>query len=347
VGAGVDGLVSHQLNEVYWDQGDFAINSMRARQMFDFTDRTGTVMFDVDAKVNPLNLGHGWWVEFWITDDTAPMPYHEAPGVLSYPKNGVGFNFQGLNSCTQGRNATQISRVFVTKDYAILHDIPGWELTFDSDDARCFKVQDGKLNRFKILINKDKAEVWVSDAGDVNSLHRIATAPILDLPFTRGYIHLQHSQYNAHKDGAVTPTQTYRWDNIGFDGPSYAVPKAYPFADNNGPDIDGVGGVAYGYRTGQSWTLQTDGVDLSGATKATLDFTIQAVIGESFNYSFNGGPTHAFVIPSYQADNRDGLRGFSLEVPLAELRSGTNSVTFEIVGTYAFDQVANLELSLQ
>jgi len=71
-GTGVDGLTSRQLNEVYDDQGDFALNSLRARQLFDFTDRTGTVVFDVDAKVNPLNVGHGWWVELWITDDTAP-----------------------------------------------------------------------------------------------------------------------------------------------------------------------------------------------------------------------------------------------------------------------------------
>src|SRR4051812_28225990 len=58
-GTGVDGLTSHQLNEVYDDQEDFAFNSMMIRQLFDFTDRTGTIMVDVDAKVNPLNLGHG------------------------------------------------------------------------------------------------------------------------------------------------------------------------------------------------------------------------------------------------------------------------------------------------
>src|SRR5262249_5676593 len=150
-GVGVDGTVSHQLNEVYDDQGDFAFNSMRIRQLFDFTDRAGTLVFDVDAKINPYNAGHGWWIEVFITDDAGPMPYHEAPGVLAFPKNGLGFAFQGLNNCPQGRTANQISRVFVFKDHQILHDYPGWDLTFDSDAARCFKTADQKLNRFKLL----------------------------------------------------------------------------------------------------------------------------------------------------------------------------------------------------
>ena len=349
-GAGVDGTMSHQLNEVYDDQGDFAINSFRSRQLFDFTDRTGTVVFDVDAKVNPLNLGHGWWVEFWITDDPAPMPYHEAPGVLSYPRNGVGINFQGLNSCPQGRSATQISRVFVTKNYEILHDYMGWTLQLDSDTARCITIADQKLNRFKIMISKDQAEIWASDAGDTN-LHRIATAPMLDLPFTRGYIHLQHSQYNGLKDGPVTPVQTYRWDNIGFDGPTYAIPRAYEFPDNNLPDIDGAGGRVYGYpMNDKDWTtLQLDGVDLSGAAKATLSMTAQVILGDTIEYNFNGGPPHSYTITAPKSDGRDGLRGLTIDVPLAELKSGANTFTFKIAAPqkYGAEAIGNLELTLE
>src|SRR5205085_1679177 len=50
-GIGVDGTTSRQLNEVFDDQGDFAYNSMRIRQPFDFTNRTGKIVWDVDAKV--------------------------------------------------------------------------------------------------------------------------------------------------------------------------------------------------------------------------------------------------------------------------------------------------------
>ena len=347
-GVGADGLTSKQLNEVYDDQTDFAFNSMRIRQLFDFTNRTGTITFDVDAKINQYNLGHGWWVEVWITEDPSPMPYHEAPGIVPYPRNGVGINFQGLNSCNQGREATEVSRVFVTKNYTILHDYPGWELTHDSDDARCFTTQDTKLNRFKILVTKDQLEIWASNFDDGTNLHRLAVAPILDLPFTRGYVHFQHSQYNARKDGNVTGVQTYRWDNIGFDGPVYAAPRAYEVDDNNLPDIDGVGGREYGYLlTDTDYNVvPVKGVDLSGATSATLALNLLADSGSTFIYRFNGGNPHMFTVPDFA---RQGLRTFSFDVPLAELVSGDNTAEFK-VGSPALEQeqyVGNVDLSIQ
>jgi hypothetical protein len=361
-GIGIDGLTSRQLNEVYDDQGDFAINAMRARQLFDFTDRTGTIVFDVDAKINECNQGHGWWIELWVTEDPAPIPYHEAPGVLSYPRNGVGFNFQGLNSCPQGRGATQVSRVFVAKDYAILHDFPGWELTFDSDQARCFKVADQKLNHVKVLLSKDQAEIWASDYDDAQHPHRIAVAKNLDLPFTRGYVHLEHSAYNARKDYAppcttnddVTGVQTYRWDNIGFDGPSYALPRAYEVDDNDEPDIDGVGGRLYGYYlTDHSWvTLHVRGLDLSGATSASMDFSFLGDQGRVLEYRFNGGATHEFTIPALfdtGGTPREGTRTFSNQVPLAELTNGDNTIEVMMSAPQKNKEeyIANVELTVQ
>lgn len=345
-GVGADGLTSKQLNEVYDDQEDFAFNSMRIRQLFDFTNRTGTITFDVDAKVNPYNLGHGWWVELWITEDPSPMPYHEAPGIVPYPRNGVGINFQGLNNCNQGRESTEVSRVFVTKDYKIIHDYPGWELTHDSDDARCFKTQDQKLNRFKILLTKDTAEIWASDFDDATHPHHIATAPILDLSFSRGYVHLQHSQYNARKDGNVTGIQTYRWDNVGFDGPSYALPRAYEAPDQALPDLDGAGGHMYGYQLTESFTSITlSGVDLTGATSASFDFNVLANSGRGFLYRFNGGPTHTFVIPDFA---RDGVRSFSVDQPVSELVSGDNTLEVSMATgqTDKEEYAGNMELTV-
>jgi len=346
-GVGVDGLTSMQLNEVYDDQEDFAFNSMRIRQMFDFTDRTGTVTFDVDAKVNPFNYGHGWWVEFWITEDPSPMPYHEAPGIVPYPRNGLGINLQGLNTCTQGREATEVARVFVSKDYKILHDYPGWGLEHDSDQARCFKTQDQKLNRIKILVNKDKVEVWASDFDDPMNPHRIAVAPTLDLPFTRGYVHLQHSAYNARKDGNVTGVQTYRWDNIGFDGPSFAVPRAYPVVDNTLPDIDERGGHMYGYRLNNTsfTSVALKGVDLKDASSATFDLNTLIDSGLSLLYRFNGGPTHTFTVPKF---DREGLRSFSLPQPISELVSGDNTLELKTSAAQGDGEqyVGNMELSV-
>ena len=92
---------------IFDDQGDFAFNGMRIRQLFDFTDRTGTIVFDVDAKVNPDRRVRCWWVELFITDDPAPMPYHEAPGVIAFPKNGIGFCLPGLRSAQRQHRLEQ------------------------------------------------------------------------------------------------------------------------------------------------------------------------------------------------------------------------------------------------
>ena len=350
-GVGVDGQMSGQLNEVFDDQGDFAFNSMRVRQMFDFTDRTGTIVFDVDAKINPLNVGHGWWIELFITDDAAPMPYHEAPGVLAYPRNGLGFAMQGFSDCPQNETLwnNEVNRVFVTKDYEIIHDYPAWELQHDDYEGRCFKTADRQLNRFKFLINKNRAEIWVTDSDTPTVSRRVAQIEPLDLNFTRGYIHLQHAHYNARKDGGVTGVQTYRWDNVGFDGPTYALPRSYEVEDNNGTDIDGLGGRFYGYQlTDQEFTsVQLKGVDLSGATQATFDFTILSNTGRALEYRFNGGPTHSYMIPTYGM--RDGLRGFSLPIPLEELVDGDNTleVKMAVPQTYPFEYVANMEITVE
>lgn len=357
-GTGVDGLTSSQLNEVYDDQHDFAINSNRIRQLFDFTDRTGTIQFDVDAKVNPCNLGHGWWVELWVTAEPAPIPYHEAPGVLSYPKNGLAIMFQGLNTCPQGRSATEVNGIFVSKNFDIIHDVPGWELMHDSDQARCFKTQDQKMNRIKVLLNKDQAEIWASDYDDPKNLHRIAIAPHLDLPFTRGYVHLQHSQYNGRKDlcddgGEPTGTQTYRWDNVAFDGPVYANPRAYGVDDNTQPDIDETGGHMYGwYLSDTEWlTLKVKDVDVKDAKSASLDYSFLGHGGETLRYRFNGGPTHEYVIPvglDRAGGPREGLRAFSNDFPVADLVAGENTIEFMLIGKSEKEEmVGNVEITVQ
>jgi hypothetical protein len=343
-GTGVDGKSSLQLHEVYDDQGDFAFNSLRIRQPFDFTGRTGTIVFDVDAKVNPFAEGHGWWIELFVTEDPAPMPYHEAPGVLSFPRNGIGFAFMGCDG--RMKNANAVTRVFVTKNHRILHDLPGWDLPVDE----CFEARDARMNRLKFLISKDTAEVFASDASNPQKLKRIARATDLGLPFSRGYVHIQHSQYNAHKDGDVTPAQTYRWDNVGFDGPVLPRPRAYEFPDNTAPDIDGDGGVHYGYYlTDKGFQkLSVEGVDLAGATRARLNLSFFAAPGRVLEYRFNGKAVRRYKVPAYD-DGEHQLQAVSTDVPLVDLVPGTNLLELKVSApqTYVHEAVANLDLTLE
>jgi hypothetical protein len=258
-----------QLNEVIGPEG-LPINSFMARQLFDFTGRTGTIVFDVDAKRNDGWDGHGWWLEMWLTEDPEPIPYHGAPTVGSYPRNGIGFQIApDLNAFDDlGRNA--VTRFVLVKNHRIIRDGFFDEIAVDDfgEESGSFRVKDTRPNKFKVKISKDDIEVLVSDHDAPGQLRFKARSRGLDLPFTTGYVHFQHVHYNpsktpncdctddtgedcgltacwadpppegpeaccwANPDGIfASAAQAYRWDNIGFDGPAYPAPRGHDADD--------------------------------------------------------------------------------------------------------------------
>ena len=217
---GVDGkgVASKQLHEVLQDGGDnIYVNSMMTRQPFDFAGRTGTIVWDVDAKIFPRNDGHGWWTEMWISEDPGPLPYQQNfPSVDSVARNSFGLVFQGTNGfegCDKakmmnGVTAAVVSNNYNTRDLISATDM--WKAPYG-----CFKIADSKLNHFELHINTDTAELYASDAGVPSSLRLVFRATGLNLNFTRGYVSFQHTHYNARKSPAgynqpgTTPSQTF------------------------------------------------------------------------------------------------------------------------------------------
>jgi hypothetical protein len=358
-GSGVDGERSAQFHEVLDDEGDFGFNSMRIRQPFDFTDRVGRIVWDVDAKVNPVNQGHGWWIELWLTEDPQPMPYHTAPTVAGYPRNGVGFTFQFGGDCPETTThwENSLEGVTVVRDQHILHSIPFWEME-NHDDVRCFDVADGKLNHLEMRITKDRAELWASDAEAPDTFKLRSAVSGLDLPFTRGYVHFQHAAYNASKDYVEIPgnedgrhptrVQSFRWDNIGFDGPTYPRPRAYDVADNT--EIAAYGRVltAYTLPNGASHMFTLPGVSLADAVTASFNFDVFAAEGQVLEYRFNGGTWRSRQLGSDPSVNGDGMRGFTAPVELADLVEGDNTVEvrFGANNYLENDRIGNIDLTI-
>ena len=360
-GTGIDGKPSNQLQEVMNDQGDFSYTSMRILQPFDFTNRTGRLVMDVDAKVNPLNLGHGWWVEVWITEDPAPMPYHGAPTVAAYPRAGVGMAFQFGGDCPEpggpkSGNYTgsdwqnSLGGITVTKDFEILHSIPFWEFN-EAPSGRCFNVADTKMNHLEFLINKDKLEFWASDYEKPGSFRLLATVNNLDLPFSKGYVHLQHAAYNAPKDGNVTDAQTFRWDNIGFDGPTYPTPRTYVAPDNNQLVAYNKTRTGYMLGGGETQTLVIPNVNLTKAVAATLNFNTFGHHGQRVEYSINGTWHTYTIVSAGGAQGGTGLRTHSTPVALTELANGDNTVAIRINSADLANQnqemVGNVDITLE
>lgn len=366
-GVGVDGKLSGQLQEVFDDQHDFAYQGMRIRQLFDFTDRTGTIVFDVDAKQNPYNQGHGWWIEMWITEDPAPLPYHEAPGgVFAFPRKGIGIQFtrQGheLEIPEDGSYWLNTpARILSVNNHKVLHDMQHFAFAEIGDDIN-FRSYDAKMNHIEIKISQSRMEIWVSDVDDpLNTRFRAAVTDI-DLDFSKGYVHFEHAHYNAGKDGlpgcgdgvpntCPSSSQTYRWDNLGFDGPVYPMPRAYDFADNDKLINEAEDIHLLGFRFTDSentHTMSVEDVDLTDAISATLNFNIFTDWGRPLEWSFNGGPTHTFEVPENQESyGTFGLRSFSVEVPVEELKAGKNTLQVHMPAPYTVSEaIGNLDLTL-
>ncbi|MCA9619834.1 MAG: hypothetical protein KC731_12495 [Myxococcales bacterium] len=337
-GADSRGATSQQLNETFHDTGDFAVNSMMIRQPFDFADRDyGTISLDVDAKFKRENDGHGWWVEVWVTDEPVPLPYHAAPSVSSTPHAGIGFAFMGTN-CDKSSGMNSLTQIFVARDHEVLHEWTGFDL-----NAECFQTQDEVLNHLEIRLSQDKAEVWVSDAGEPDSFRKVAEKTGLDLAFTRGFVHLQHSHYNAIKGGPDgMSTQTFRWDNVGFDGPLLPRVRAYDVAD----PVTVQGDMAYfGFPLGTSPESHSfQGVDLAGASRAFLDVTAFNPDGIAIEYRVNGGGWHSYEDPTGFTEWQ--IRSYSIGLDLAELKQGDNTVEIRGGQDDGYRQIGNIDLSV-
>jgi len=343
-GVGVDGTVSGQLNETFDDQGATGVNALRIRQPFDFAGRIGKVAWDVDAKINPLNSGQGWWMAVWLSSEPTPLASDGRDAITSYPQHGVGFTFAFGADCPEDVNDWQnaLEGVVVTDDYQVTSARPFWEL--DQADARCFKVADAHMNHFELRLSEDEAELWASDIDDPATLSLRTKTSGLGLSFSRGYVQLQHWASNA-ASGGVTPTQTFRWDNVGFDGPVLPTPRAYEVPDPGTPGQSGAVRIGYLLAEGPfSFTLP--GVDLSNATSASFNFVLDGGPGDELAYALNGNPPHTFVYPGTDG-SPGGIHGFSAEVPLSELVPGDNVLSVSLPTALVAQGIGSLDLTLE
>jgi hypothetical protein len=363
-----------QFSDVMFGDG-LPINSFMIRQPFDFTDRTGALVFEVDAKRNDGFDGHGWWLELWITDQPTPIPYHEAPTVQSIPRNGVGIQIAPFNDAfdadPQLNQLNGVNGLVVARDGVLVRDTP-----FGGIEGPAFRVRDEHLNRFRVELSRDHIEIWATHWDEPETALPSLRVDGIDLNFTVGYVHFQHVHYNPPKTAncpcdavdimacnagcecegrcskypqsfAASITQVYRWDNIGFDGPVYPTPRAYvvpppfePFTfEDNGVTLEGVG--LYHQPSGASVVLEVPDVDPSGALGASFHFTSYDGWLEGLRVRFNGGVWHD--APTLPLNGLDGgtLHTYSVDVPLDELVPGTNSVEIETE-----DPVGNVDLTL-
>lgn len=341
---------------------NYALLSMRPRQPFDFSKRTGTIVYNVDA-VTQGDLS--WWTSLYVTDqpDTAAANARQVMGML--PRNGIGVNFD--NTCsTNGLTKSGVGDVFAYNNYV--------ETRYsNTNNPICIATQRGALNHIEVRLSQTNIEVWGSDASTDGgrtfpNLRSIFASPI-SLSFTRGYVHFQQAERAPVKyaSNGISPGYANNyWSNIGFDGPvvpgevGYSVPDALTVNPTNGALNVGYGLLSnpfsmYGCCSGNAQVpvaaLNVDNVNITAVSAARLSFAVNYSYTDTFTtssvvlrYRINGSQwlepstkpdyTAEYVCSDCPGPNGGGGVLYSFAIDKSLLHSGTNTIAFEVDNSF-------------
>jgi len=324
---------------------NYGQNSYRARQPFDFANRTGKIVFDADGTNVPL---YGW-VSVEISEDPVPGPgFDTGPGNdegNQIPRNALEVQFQ--NKCDGVATVPSVGVRFV----AVYNDYKGTFITPSS--YTCLTTAPGHLNHFEVTVAQNKVEVYGSDNssdGKAFADPKLMFSTAVDLPFTRGWV-----SYTTHNHATLKYSQqtidswVMVWDNAGFDGPVISGSREYEIPDSLtttiNPEMKTVTNVGYlvaDASAAPNDTLHFSGVDTTGMTKARLAFSgyylfdsnrdLATTEKYTLRYRFNGGTWRDRPLTTAEAGIINGASQGQLaqmaDVELTDLVPGDNTIEF-------------------
>jgi hypothetical protein len=321
--------------------------AMYPRQPFDFAGRTGTVAFDVsDNTQGP----HGAWPVFVMTDQPVPAPYNSLPALADNARNSIGVEFNsaclnGVCGLINNPNCVGVEHIFTTSSY-----IPA-DVAFHNDGCVRPSPGAGINNHVEVHLSATSIAVFMTDAGTTAPLKLVADAAFT-APLTRGLVWMEDVHYNANKFG-TQQTNTFSWDNFGFDGPVLPRDLGFDIPDNIDPSGSAANGLPLndiGWtipQFGRSITLTVPGVtNTAGASAALLELNFWPETRETLFYSLNGGPTHSFPWAYGAASPTFEGKTIAMPVPLSEVHDGANTVRISTSDTSNGVTVANFDLIL-
>jgi hypothetical protein len=340
---------------------NYGLSSFMIRQPFDFAGRVGKIYFDVDAV--SLSAGASW-ISLDITPDPVPAPNMEQ--VIEHaqlPSSGLEIHFDNDN-CSYQNNGAKNS----VKHITVYNDFQETAIPL-STGPNCFGVAQGKLNHIEVDLSQNHVDIYASDTspddGKTFPNFQLIASADLNLPFTRGYVHIGNHNHATIKYG-YGQDWVYHWDNVGFDGPTvfqdrqYDVPDSltkpdsstvnvgYILRDTSGPSGEGTYTCCSNGNLTKIAPFALTNVDLTGATKAQITLDSFYCNGcqansdySSFNlrYRFNGGAWQDRFLSPAEANVLSGSGGGVgniiqvIDVPLSLLHQGTNTLEFSTANT--------------
>ena len=333
---------------------NYGQTSNRIRQPFDFSGRTGKIVFDAEGF---FTAGLHGWFSVAITQDPESSPNfiytasNDEGGAL--PRNAVEVHF--MRSC--GSNSLGVRFVGVFREHVMTAS--------DAGSAPCVTGVEGRLNRFTIEISRTHIVVRGTDAsadGSTFGASRILYETDINLPFDVGYVQLSTHNHATRKYTPGWGSDRYRdawvtlWDNVGFDGPVRRETREYEIDDSrfSGSDATNQPGpvVSVGYRVADESAGPRNvhtfrNVTVAGMTTARLAvaawyLTVQEwysvpMESASLRYRLNGGAWrerrfNAAELTILRTVNAQGQLAQIIDVPISDLRSGDNTLEFTTHG---------------
>ncbi len=291
-------------------------NISRARPIFDFTGREGTITFDFDGSEGERDT---WYVSVFPYDGKPTDLIDITTHVTFDPGAGHPGRFlrisQGGNSLMVNRYDAQGNPVSPVKaDFAYTHP----------DVQTVLAV----MRHWVIKVSKDHASVSIDG-------QQIIDVPNLGLDFEKAIVTWDQFSYNPTKAGR--PWAGLNFDNFGFDGPR-SVPNVHNYKPQlRETDNLDVGWAASGSYQPDKTTTITIPDDISGASAAHLFYTIQNDYrpADADTISINGV---AEPIPPVSSPTgitlgnglTDNIRPFAIvqEISTSKLVTGDNTIAF-------------------
>lgn len=292
-----------------------AIVAAYPKQPFDFSDRTGLVVFDVS---NDSQGPHAAWPEFWVTDKPVPAPgaVDWLPAQTPYAANSFGVMFT-LQCANGGVGVENMMRTTNSQETP---------MSFTGGACVTKGSATGALNHVEIRVSQSRIEVWGTDAGS-SALKLMATAANANLSFTRGLIWVENVHYNGNKFNSQGDHE-FAFDNVGFDGPKTYRDMTFDVQDHNTTDLGWVVPVS-GLHTVPVSRVQTP-------TAAYVLFNWFPWQGNVPDVRVNGGAWHGSAWPGGGAFS---WRTIAVPVPLSEVPDGVATVDFRGSGQTAVSNV--------
>jgi hypothetical protein len=190
---------------------NYGQTSYRIRQPFDFADREGTIVFDAEAAIG----SNGLWGFLTVAITADPIP---APSFASQ---------QNSENSAIVRDGVLVELTWdcagVGTSIGAIHAFRNFVDTSVTPAQVCIPTARGKLNHFELHVSNHHIELFgtpaSADGVTFEPLRSLGGAD-LDLPFSRGYVHLDvHNHATLKYSAPPIDAWTIRFDNVGFDGP--------------------------------------------------------------------------------------------------------------------------------